>query len=180
MVRFRPAIVAKQNSLTPEFCQSLIDEFDLKLRPATVGKGLDTDIRSANTWVVKKRDDKDLVEAFERIFFEENEKHWKFDLQQLGEIQIIRYDSGGHYDWHLDVGSGANISRKLSLVVPLNDPEEWEGGELLVKAGPEEVSMPLEKGVPILFPSFILHKATQVDSGVRYIVAAFCSGPMFK
>jgi len=180
MGRFRPAILAKENALSLDFCNSLIDRFDSKLKPSRVNKGFDPTLRKANTWLVTKREDKELVEKFQKIFFEENDKNWKFDLQNLRDIQIIRYDSGGHYDWHLDVGSGANITRKLSMVIPLNDPNDWEGGELLVKAGPKEVSMPLERGVPIIFPSFILHKATTVESGVRYIIAAFCSGPTFK
>jgi len=180
MGRFRPALLATENALSLDFCQSLIDRFDSKLKPAAVGKGLDTDIRTANTWVVNKGEDQELVEKFEQTFFDVNDKNWNFDLQNLRDIQVIRYDSGGHYDWHLDVGSGANITRKLSMVIPLNDPDDWEGGELLVKAGPKEVSMPLERGVPIIFPSFILHKATTVESGVRYIIAAFCSGPTFK
>ena len=180
MARFTPALLAEENAFSTEFCQTLIDRFDSKLKPAMVSKGMDTTIREANTWQVTKREDSELVEEFEKVFFDINEKTWDFDLTNLRDIQVIRYDSGGHYDWHLDIGRGANLSRKLSMVLPLNDSSEWEGGELLVKANPDEVSMPFKVGVPIVFPSFILHKATPVTSGVRYIVAAFCSGPTFK
>ena len=180
MKRFTPALLAEENAFTEEFCKSLIDRFDTKMKPAMVLMGKDTEVRDANAWQVTKREDAELVEKFEKVFFDVNAKNWDFDLSNLRDIQVIRYDSGGHYDWHIDIGTGANKARKLSMVVPLNDPSEWEGAELLMKANPDEVSMPFKVGVPIVFPSFILHKATPVTSGVRYIVAAFCYGPTFK
>ena len=63
MGRFRPAILAKENALSLDFCNSLIDRFDSKLKPSRVNKGFDPTLRKANTWLVTKREDKELVEA---------------------------------------------------------------------------------------------------------------------
>ena len=60
MGRFRPAILAKESALSLDFCNSLIDRFDSKLKPSRVNKGFDPTLRKANTWLVTKREDKEL------------------------------------------------------------------------------------------------------------------------
>ena len=64
----------------------------------------------------------------------------------------------------------------LSFVLPLSDPESYEGGELVLKPSFQEKSIPLEQGKIIVFPSFILHKVTPVTSGTRYMLVGWLRG----
>ena len=59
-----------------------------------------------------------------------NNAMWGFHLHGLTDsIQYTEYDGSeeGFYDWHVDIGPDELALRKLSLVVQLSDPSEYEG-----------------------------------------------------
>jgi PKHD-type hydroxylase len=84
-----------------------------------------------------------------------------------------RYEGGEHYGYHVD-GSirsipGTNLSLRtdVSCTLFLCEPEEYEGGELIVADtyGQHEVKLPA--GDLILYPSGSLHKVEPVTRGAR-------------
>ena len=46
-------------------------------------------------------------------------------------------------------------NRKLSVVLQLSDPGEYEGGELQINVGGSILSVPKELGLICFFPSFL-------------------------
>ena len=105
---------------------------------------------------------------------------WNFDVKFPQECQIGKYENGGHYNWHIDAfpPDEKNMQRKLSAVLLLNDPSEYEGGELEFEGMPE---FKLEgKGSIVVFPSLIRHRVTPVTSGTRYSATCWALGPAFK
>jgi PKHD-type hydroxylase len=105
---------------------------------------------------------------------------WNFDVKYPQEAQIGRYINGGHYKWHVDTfpPDEKNMQRKLSCVLLLNDPSEYEGGELELEDFEE---FKLEgKGSIVVFPSFLRHRVTPVTSGVRYTATCWAMGSAFK
>lgn len=107
---------------------------------------------------------------------------WGYDLSGQEDTQIGRYKSidAGFYDWHMDSAPPENnIQRKLSCVVLLNDPSEFEGGELQFKGNNDE-NVLTKQGSIIVFPSFIEHKVTPVTKGVRYSAVTWALGPSFR
>jgi PKHD-type hydroxylase len=113
------------------------------------------------------------IENFNKSFF-------KFQLTEIIEdIQYSEYDESykGHYDWHLD---NCNNLRKLSIVIQLSDPSEYEGGELQVQNGESPYRIcTKEKGALIVFPSFLNHRVTPVTKGRRRSLVIWISGPPF-
>lgn len=114
---------------------------------------------------------------------------WGFNLSGQEDTQLIRYKSidEGFYDWHMDSFPPVDgLQRKLSCVILLNDPSEYEGGllqfkkdELDYKDG--EAPVLFEKqGSIIVFPSFLEHRVTPVTKGVRYTAVTWANGPSFK
>jgi PKHD-type hydroxylase len=93
------------------------------------------------------------------------------------DLQLLEYNEGGHYDWHMDIGPGQAAHRKLSVIIQLSDPKDYEGGEVLFKASEVERQLPIDQGQIGIFPSFILHKVNPVTSGKRYALVAWVSGP---
>lgn len=93
------------------------------------------------------------------------------------DLQLLEYEEGGHYDWHLDIGAGQAAHRKLSVIVQLSDPKSYEGGTVLFKASEVERELPRDQGQIAIFPSFILHKVNPVTKGKRYALVAWVSGP---
>jgi PKHD-type hydroxylase len=88
-----------------------------------------------------------------------------------------RYGVGQHFGVHVDNAvrgdhlSGARIRTDLSVTLFLSEPEEYDGGELIVEDyyGSHRVKLPA--GHLVLYPATSLHAVTEVTRGVR--VASF-------
>lgn len=88
-----------------------------------------------------------------------------------------RYEGGGHYGNHVDNAiqtdrfSGQAVRTDVSTTVFLNDPEDYEGGELVVEDSFGTHEIKLDAGDAIVYPSTSLHRVEPVTRGVR--VASF-------
>lgn len=88
-----------------------------------------------------------------------------------------RYAGGGTYGNHIDNAiqrdrlTGDRLRTDVSVTVFLSEPEDYEGGELIVEDtyGSHEVKLPA--GDAIVYPSTSLHRVEPVTSGAR--VASF-------
>ena len=106
------------------------------------------------------------------------EMNWNFNLMGFGdEMQYTKYygTNKGHYSWHGDVGPGVS-HRKLSLVLQLTDPSEYEGGELEISIGSRTLTVPKLKNSLAVFPSFVLHRVLPVTQGERRSLVTWISG----
>jgi PKHD-type hydroxylase len=106
-----------------------------------------------------------------------NKEMWNFDIWGYhDQLQYTTYyGDGGHYDWHADLGPGIS-NRKLSVVLQLSDPGEYEGGELQMNVGSSILTVPQELGLICFFPSFLLHRVTPLTSGVRKSLVTWLCG----
>jgi PKHD-type hydroxylase len=97
------------------------------------------------------------------------------------EIQLARYDAGeaAFFTWHADTVPG-DMTRKISISIPLNAPVEYEGGLLELNQGSNVARPPQEPGVPIIFPSWLIHRVTPVTRGSRYSLVAWVRGPNWR
>ncbi len=105
---------------------------------------------------------------------------WEYDIDGFyDQIQFSEYDgkiTPSFYNTHRDTGPGFH-HRKISVVILLNDPEDFSGGEFeLNTAG----KVSLSKGSALMFPSFIEHRVHPVTEGKRYSLVAWISGPKLK
>jgi PKHD-type hydroxylase len=88
-----------------------------------------------------------------------------------------RYGGGEHFGVHVDnairvvAGTPIRIRTDLSCTLFLAEPEDYDGGELVVEGhyGAQEVKLPA--GDLVLYPSTSLHKVEPVTRGER--VASF-------
>jgi PKHD-type hydroxylase len=113
---------------------------------------------------------------------EANNTIWNFDLKSIiDNIQYTEYEgNGGHYDWHLDIGPGSISHRKISVVIQLSEPNEYEGGDLQIMTGSEYVTIPKGKGNVVVFPSFLLHRVVPLTSGNRKSLVLWIGGEHYK
>jgi PKHD-type hydroxylase len=85
--------------------------------------------------------------------------------------QFNKYGGGGAYHRHSDsafMGS-PEIRTDLSVTVFLNDPSDYDGGELTLEYPSGEVrSLKEKKGTLVCYPSGTLHYVTPVTRGARY------------
>ena len=110
-----------------------------------------------------------------------NREMWNFDVWGFhDQLQYTTYyGDGGHYDWHMDVGAGIS-NRKISCVVQLSDPNEYEGGELQMNPGGNIINVPKGLGLVCFFPSFLLHRVTPLNGGVRRSLVTWLCGANFR
>jgi PKHD-type hydroxylase len=173
-------------ALSKEFCRSVLEQIDwAAFKTGTVGQQaqpvVDTKIRRTDiVW----QDSMQPLGCVTKCYMEtaNQSAEWGYSLSGQEQTQIGRYKSTdeGHYDWHIDAGPPENgVQRKLSCVILLNDPSEFEGGILQFK-GMEDQNVLDKRGSVIVFPSFIEHKVTPVTKGVRYTAVTWASGPSFR
>jgi PKHD-type hydroxylase len=143
-----------------------------------------SEIRTSKTsWINLQQDSEWLYDRLSYIARQLNGQFYNFDLYGFWEhLQYTVYDGteNGHYDWHIDAGSNDECPRKLSLVLQLSDPSEYEGGELQLKTSVKEIAIEKKKGFITVFPSYVLHRVTPVTAGVRRTLVVWVAGPAFR
>jgi len=144
--------------------------------------GVNSNIRRSQvSWISNNSETQWVFKKLGFIASRLNANWFGFDLTGFGEpIQLTHYDQSenGMYGWHQDYGG--EISRKLSLVLQLSDPSEYEGGNLQVKTSSEPQTVKKQRGFIAAFPSYVLHQVTPVTKGNRQSLVAWVSGPQFK
>ena len=156
---------------------------------ATIGNGngeLNFNIRrSGLNWMPNTQDTQWVFEKLGYVVSSLNSQYFRFDLRGFGEqIQLTNYDYSEHgmYGWHVDmILNTQSPCRKLSLVLQLSDPVEYEGGVLeLQPHNKDAIKMRKQRGLIVVFPSWTLHQVTPVTQGNRQSLVAWITGPAFK
>jgi PKHD-type hydroxylase len=138
--------------------------------------------RSELNWLNKDSDCAWVFQKLSHVAAQLNADHFGFDLTGFGEaLQLTNYDESnqGTYTWHQDFGR-SGLSRKLSMVLQLSDPNDYQGGELQLLTGKEPISIQKKRGLITAFPAWALHQVTPVIKGNRQTLVAWVSGPGFK
>lgn len=118
-------------------------------------------------------------------------RQYGFDLTGFVEdLQFTVYEApGGFYTWHQDGLDGALADRKLTIVVQLSDPADYQGGELqffeVVDAYDRDelvefTAQTSMRGTAVVFPAFEQHRVLPVTDGTRCSLVAWVAGPPFR
>tara|TARA_Y100001938_G_C8055700_1_gene414262 strand:+ start:639 stop:1223 length:585 start_codon:yes stop_codon:yes gene_type:complete len=165
-----------------------IEDIASKIDRVTFGNksGTETSYRtSEQRWIANNSETEWLFSKLCGAALTANQAMYKFDLSTIREdIQHTTYHdyNKGHYTWHTDIaGDGILTQRKLSCVVMLSDPSDFEGGDLLVNPSgkPFKVSV-LTKGTALFFPSWWLHKVEPVTKGTRKTLVLWLGGEHYR
>lgn len=171
--------------INSETADSIVSNF-IKLpdQKGEVFNGDDSYRSSIIRWVHGEQGLKDYLSSY---FYKANSSAFAFDLGKSLDIemQFTEYDAeySGQYKLHHDIDwqSDKLYQRKLSMVIQLSDPNEYEGGNLCFS----EVENPNQddlrkKGSVIVFPSYLQHAVTEVTKGKRYSLVLWLSGPRWR
>ena len=175
--------------LTPKECQMLLKHCMRKYpaQPAVVGHGgqsrQDTQLRRSTVrWLDFA--DLDLLWFMRRIERETLRANTKFglDIQHAStEWQLTEYDSSdrGLYDWHEDSSPQCKdpYERKLTLVLQLTPPEQYEGGKFELRGDAIPDNYFRNPGDLLFFRSNLTHRATEVTKGKRFSLVSWIKGP---
>ena len=126
----------------------------------------------------------DIVSRVMTFVLSSNRTNFGVDIVAPYEIQFTEYHATnqGHYDWHQGVWleSDKPFARKLSVVVQLSDPAEYEGGafEFFGLQSPGPTFAP--RGSLLIFPSFLQHRVLPVTKGTRRSLVTWVEGPRWR
>lgn len=90
--------------------------------------------------------------------------------KQMARTTVVRYEPGMTYGWHVDEAlfqSNPPMRSDISCTIFLNDPSEYDGGELTMQFGEQELAYKLGAGSALIYPSTTIHQVAPVTRGVR-------------
>ncbi len=177
----------------PHQCEQILDAgMKIPARDAAVGVGSavrpDASVRRSSIRFLQSTDP-----AFDWLFAElwklalrANDDWFGFHLSKLGYLQLAEYraENAGEYKKHQDVFwvTDQPTHRKLSCIVQLTPPEQYDGGTLelydIASKFPSDKILP--QGTVAFFPSFVYHAALPVTRGTRHSLAAWFDGPKWR
>lgn len=184
-----------KNHFSPDDCQKITELCSaLPQKKAEIGVdgdiGLDADQRRSLISFMDVNDPNlsPLFDEMWKLALVANRQYFDFHISKLDYMQFAEYDElyRGEYKSHRDVfwiNNDDYYDRKLSAVIQLTNPSEYEGGDLellelqLNAPDKEEIR---QQGSVIFFPSFLLHRANQVTKGKRHSIAAWFYGPKWR
>lgn len=171
------------SALNDDLCDSIVSNF-LKLpeQKATTFGGQKDHRKSTVRWVTGEHGLRKILIDY---IIQANTA-FGIDVHPIiSELQFTEYKGSyeGKYDLHHDIdwSSDKPYDRKLSIVIQLTEPSEYEGGDLLFSEVENPTTKDLRKrGTIIVFPSYLLHEVTPLTEGTRHSLVSWVWGPRWR
>ena len=174
---------------TPEQCRQIIASGRAqKPQQAKVGMGkpeggTNTNKRVTTISWIPFQEMGHMYQDLNNFIQKANENHFGFgDIQVTEQAQFTEYPEGGFYDWHMDCDVSMQHEppvRKISMTLLLNDPSEFEGGDLELLENKNKATR-LKQGHAIIFASFLRHRVNPVTKGMRQSLVCWFGGKPFR
>ena len=188
--KWKSWIVETTNPLfTPEQCQQIIDcgrrqtPQKAQVGMGKPGGGVDTNKRTTTISWIPFKEMSHMYEDLNRFIQRANLNHFGFgNIQVTEQAQFTEYPEGGFYDWHMDCDVSMQHEppvRKISMTLLLNDPSEFEGGDLELLEN-KNTATRLKQGHAIIFASFLRHRVNPVTKGMRQSLVVWFGGKAFR
>ena len=179
--------------LSKEYCEAIVTEANTIPRESASlgvsGNNVNLDWRKSQIAFIQ-RDMPQWTGLFDDIWklvCQANNDWFNFHISKFDYIQYAEYNSDikGEYKRHHDVSYMNNdpvYHRKLSAVIQLTDPDEYDGGDFEMYGIDSQIPKDQfrNQGSVIVFPSFIEHAALPVTRGVRHSLAIWVDGPKWR
>ena len=174
--------------LTPQQCNELIrigqSEPEMKGETLREDKSTISEQRKSTISWIPLDKAIPIYQIIKRWMETVNSNHFGFDAMQMTEKgQYAKYSKGDLYNWHMDIGVGTQNMppiRKISMTLLLNDPKEFEGGNLEIFGGKtldsEQNKFKVKQGYAVFFASFLIHRVAPVTKGIRKSLVMWFGG----
>lgn len=181
--------------------------FDTQMQDSILtGNVIDKNIRnSKNSWIPTSH----WVAGLAWHYVERaNRENFLYDIDCIdGEsMQYTQYGVGEYYNWHTDADISSSYKpesfegktwecqqdylnkkcekiRKLSFIIQLSDPEDYDGGNvqfMALNSNKKSYFLPRERGTIAIFDSRADHRVLKVTRGVRKSIVGWVIGPRWR
>jgi peroxiredoxin/predicted 2-oxoglutarate/Fe(II)-dependent dioxygenase YbiX len=175
--------------LEPEFCRHLMEIHEADNEPSYAQQDSYGEARHNTDATVKVRRDhyvrdpalfNDIKWRVGRRVLPEIEKAFFYRVTGVEEFKICRYDAEthGHFIPHRDNNNLSSAHRRFAMTLNLNPagPEgDYDGGFLRFPEYGPHLYRP-GAGDAVIFSCSLLHEATEVTRGQRYVLLSFMFG----
>jgi len=210
-----------QSALSPKLCDEIIRYGKQHTAEMAVTGGFTRENGKLSNKDIKnmqKKRKSDIVWMNDRWIYKEihpyiheanRNANWNFEWDWSESCQFTKYGVGQYYGWHTDSwevpydrskqkDENGNYPidhgkiRKLSVTISLNDPDEYDGGNLEFdfrnqrdwernkKSKIKACTEIRPRGSIIVFPSFVWHRVSPVTRGTRYSLVIWNLGYPFR
>jgi PKHD-type hydroxylase len=143
--------------------------------------GVDKAFRSSVTkQLFYKPENKWLSDKLASVITQVNKTYYNFLVNNITGFHVLEYNKDDFFSWHQDIGPGNTSNRKISIIIFLSDPRDYKGGQLKWIPDTGEIKKNPEQGTVLVFPSYVPHKVEKIESGRRYSLVAWATGPCFQ
>lgn len=153
--------------------------------------------KSVVAWIPQDAESRWIYNKMTTCVMAANRQFWNWRVTKFESFQFTMYGESQHYHWHTDQyeqpydekSRWPGLTRKLSCVLQLSDPSEYEGGEFLLEdlqRPPDQVEKRIrrmanarQRGSVICFPAALYHRVLPVTRGLRRSLVGWYLGPPF-
>ncbi len=93
--------------------------------------------------------------------------------KQIHSVLLSRYDPGMSYGRHADNALMGQWRSDVSFTLFLNEPGDYDGGELVIEGANDEATYKLPAGQALVYPASALHRVEAVTRGVRLVAVGW-------
>lgn len=157
-------IFCYKKAFTVDECQKIID----------IPQAKDFIYDNENEWIWQR------MQNFVKLA---NSDFYKFKILYIDNLNVKEYKKDDFFKWHTDINVRELFAlRKISIVIFLSDNNDYEGGNLLFNVNDETETpeIDMEQGSMIMFPSFQIHKVSNIKIGTRKTLIAWIYGDSFS
>lgn len=119
--------------------------------------------------------DAEIQQRLNRILMSTLGHHARFRSfalpNRLADFIVARYKPGMHYGDHVDdpIMGGGKFRTDVSMTIFLNEPDTYEGGELVIRTPFGDQKVKLAAGSAVVYPSRSVHGVADVTRGERLV-----------
>ena len=173
------AFLHYERAFPPDFCDAVIECGEAQpIMDAMAGDEYRPEARQCEVSFLplERRDIRDTVYD---LVAHANAQAFGAEIRCCHQLQFTKYNKGHFYGQHIDLlrPSGTAYERKLSISILLSEPDDFEGGDLIIEGNKVELT---QRGAAVVFPSLIPHEVTKVTKGTRLSLVSWIEGPPWR